>query len=125
MEEEKSIRVVGVVSREVFPGRPNYESIANGDEPEHTWILTVAKDKKKRFQLVVADRSGLKFATLRQCIGKEVEIEGLIWEAHTGHHHTPFLITVRSIQEQPNKAVEPTAMTPPPAATIPAPLAHL
>lgn len=34
------------------------------------------------------------------------------------------MIPIQKIQRQPNKAVEPTAMTRPPSATIPAPLAH-
>jgi hypothetical protein len=107
--DEKPIRVVGVVSFVVFPGRPNYESIAGGDEAEQAWILTTAKEKKEeRFQLVVADGSEQKFAALRRFVGKKVEIEGSIWEAHTGHHHTAQLITVQSIQEWPNQPSEPT-----------------
>lgn len=100
---EKPIRAVGLVSLEVFPGRPNFESIKNGDEPEKAWILTVSnKEKKERFQLVVIDRDEQKFATLRKSVGKKVTVEGLVWEADNGHHHTPFLITVRSIKEEPN-----------------------
>jgi len=107
--DEKPIRAVGVVSLEVFPGRPNFENIKDGDEPEKAWILTVSsKEKKERFQLVVIDRDEQKFATLRKSVGKKVAVEGLAWEAQTGHHHTPFLITVRSIQEEPSQAAPTT-----------------
>lgn len=98
--EEKPIRISGMVSLEVFPGPPNYESVKNGDEAEGALILTAMKQgKKERFQLVVLSDSKQKFATLRHCIGKTVSVEGVVWEAITGHHHTPFLITVKSIQE--------------------------
>jgi len=107
--DERPIRAVGIVSLEVFPGRPNYESIKEGDEPEKEWILTVASEERnERFQLVVIDGREQKDSMLRRCIGKKVAVEGSIWEAHTGHHHTPFLITVRTIQEEPNQSPHPT-----------------
>jgi len=107
--DEKPIRAVGIVSLEVFPGRPNYESIKDGDEAEKAWILTVAsKEKKERFQLVVEDGSEQKFAALRRLTGKKAVVEGLVWEGHTGHHHTPFLISIRTIQEAPNQAAQTT-----------------
>jgi hypothetical protein len=65
--------------------------------------------KKEEFQLVVLDHSEAKFAALRRSIGKKIGIEGLKWEAQTGHHHTPFLITVRAIEEKPNQTLQPTA----------------
>jgi hypothetical protein len=101
----KPIRAIGVVSVEVFPGRPNYGSIKEGDVREEAWILTTSK--RERFHLVVVTDSKPKFAMLRRCLGKSVRVDGTVWEAHTGHHRTPFLITVRSIVEQPNKAPEP------------------
>ena len=100
--DEKPIRAVGVISLEVFPGRPNYESIEDGDEVEKGWILTVTSEgKKERFQLVVIDGSEQTFSTLRRCTGKRVAVEGSVWEAHTGHHHTPFLISIKNVQEAP------------------------
>jgi hypothetical protein len=96
--QETPIRIAGVVSLEVFPGRPNYESIKNGDEAEKVWVLTTAKGgTKERFQLVVINGPEPKLATLRQSIGKRVEVEGVAWEAFSGHHHTARLLTVRSV----------------------------
>ena len=43
LKEDQSVSFTGKVSRETFPGRPNYESIDNGDEPETYWILTINK----------------------------------------------------------------------------------
>ena len=108
--EASPVRVVGVATLEAFPGRPNYESIKDGDEAEEAWILTDASDKKdQRFQLVMVDGSEQKFATLRRCIGKKVAVEGVVWEAQTGHHHTAHLITVNTVQEMTNTPQPPTA----------------
>jgi hypothetical protein len=95
---EKPISAIGTIGLEIFPGRPNYESIQDGDAPEGAWILTTRD--KKRFQLVVLNNADEKFATLRRSIGKKVRVEGTVWEAISGHHHTPFLITVVSIKEE-------------------------
>jgi len=100
---EKPIRAVGKIGLEVFPGRPNFESIKEGDEPEQAWILTVESAKKKEeFQLVVLDSFEQKFAILRKCLGKKVVVEGSVWEACSPHHHTAFLITVKTIKEEPS-----------------------
>jgi hypothetical protein len=104
--EEKPIRVTGVLSLEVFPGPPNYESVNDGEAREEAWILTTAK--KERFQLVIIEGAQENFATLRRCLGRKAVVAGTSWPAHTGHHHTAFLITVASIQEEPNKSLEPT-----------------
>lgn len=102
--EEAPFHAAGMVSLEVFPGRPNYDSIKGGDEPEKAWILTVTdNDKKERYQLVIVDNPTQKYTTLNRCIGKIIEVKGVVWEGHTGHHHTPFLITVHSIQEEPDQ----------------------
>ena len=96
------ILVSGVVSLEVFPGPPKYKSIKSGDVREEAWILTSAK--AERFHLVILDDKVEKFATLRRCLGKEVHVKGMAWEAHTGHHRTPFLITAYSIETGHKKA---------------------
>lgn len=108
--DEKPVRMSGALTLRIFPGRPNYESVEKSDEAEPAWILTVTTEKKKEeFQLVVLDRSGATFAALRRSSGKKIGVEGLMWEAQTGHHHTPFLIRVRAIEEERNQAPEPPA----------------
>jgi hypothetical protein len=104
--DEKPIRVSGIVSLEEFAGPPNYESVKDGDALEKAWILITAK--KERFHLVVLEDEEKKFATLRRSVGKRVRVEGTLWPAETGHHRTPFLITVRSIEQEPNQTPEPT-----------------
>lgn len=110
--EARPIRVAGMLSIEIFPGRPNYESIKDGDEAEEAWILTTSNgEKKQRFQLVVIDDAEQKFATLRRCVGKKVTVEGIEWEAQTGHHHTARLITVSIVREMASTPQPPTAAT--------------
>ena len=99
--EERPLSASGFVSLEVFPGPPNYKSIKNGDSREEAWILTTAK--AGRFHLVILDDKKEKFETLRRCLGKMVRVKGVAWEAHTGHHRTPFLITVYTIEAEPKK----------------------
>lgn len=99
--EERPLSASGFVSLEVFPGPPNYKSIKNGDSREKAWILTTAS--MGRFHLVILDDKNEKFETLRRCLGKMVRVKGVAWEAHTGHHRTPFLITVHSIEAETNK----------------------
>jgi len=37
--EPDAVSLTGKIIRKTFPGRPNYESIKAGDEPETYWIL--------------------------------------------------------------------------------------
>src|ERR1044072_2994486 len=41
--EPASVKLTGKTFLKVFPGRPNYESIKEGDEPEPAWLLRLAK----------------------------------------------------------------------------------
>lgn len=98
---EKPIRCVGVVQLQDFPGAPNYEKIAAGDEFERVWVLTAEVDGKLQdYQLVLLEGAAAFRSALRKSVGKKVVIEGFMWQAHNGHHHTPFLITVKSITLQ-------------------------
>ena len=37
--EPKVVTLTGTIVTQVFPGAPNYESVAKGDKPEKAWIL--------------------------------------------------------------------------------------
>ncbi len=43
LKDGQNISISGKISRETFPGSPNYENIDHGDEPETYWILTTNK----------------------------------------------------------------------------------
>lgn len=90
------ITVIGNVDKETFPGRPNYESIENGDTPETYWVLTLddgicvngLSERQTAFQLFWSlDKKRLYES------GK-YRISGKTMAAVTGHHHTPILIEV-------------------------------
>lgn len=110
LQDEEPISISGFLSTKIFPGLPNYESVAAGDRSEEAWLLTSetvspgSKEKTEAYQLVFLSDFEKTFATLRRLLGKRVSVEGTIWIAHTGHHHTRFLITLKAIKETPNQA---------------------
>jgi hypothetical protein len=112
--EPASVKLTGRVIRKVFPGRPNYESIKDGDEPEPAWILHLAKpicvkaDGKEEFNVAVGKVSdlhlvlrGKQFSQLRRLRRKgAVTLTGTLFHSFTGHHHTEVLMEVKSIKGQ-------------------------
>jgi hypothetical protein len=101
----------GKVKRVVFPGRPNYESIKDGDEPERYWVLflptavCVRGDEKddpnaetekgvKEMQLMLES-----YDTYRHLLGKTVSVSGTLMRAITGHHHTAVLLQVVDMKQ--------------------------
>ena len=112
--EPASVTLTGRVSLRVFPGRPNYESIKEGDEPEPAWLLRLAKpicvtlDGKDEFNVAVDDVSvihlvlqGKQFSQLRRLKRKgAVTLTGKLFHAFTGHHHADVLMRVSSMKEQ-------------------------
>jgi hypothetical protein len=110
--EPKVVRLSGVIVRETHPGRPNYESIANGDEPETIWVLKLKKticvlasddinveaDNEKEIQLVLeADQ----YRRYRRLLGQRVTVSGKLFHSHTGHHHKTLLLKTAEIRKWP------------------------
>jgi hypothetical protein len=97
---------------QTFPGPPNYESIKEGDQPETSWILVTNKSycgqgedlvntgkiiiekNQNRFQLVLTPEL---YQQEKKLLNKKVLVNGSLFFAHTGHHHTPLLIEVSKI----------------------------
>ncbi len=84
-----------------FPGPPNYESIVNGDAPETHWYLQLPRaacwsefDHQLFYQLLL---SAEDFDRYRGFLGSEVHVRGTLEEAVSGHHHTPLVMTVKSL----------------------------
>jgi hypothetical protein len=108
-------RLVGKLIAREYPGPPNYGSVA-GDKPETQWILLLRSplcvdgDSASRtnvdsaagvteVQLVyTADPSDLK-----RLSGDSVEVTGTLIAAHTGHHRTPVLMTVRGLRSNASR----------------------
>jgi hypothetical protein len=105
---EDTVQLTGTLTRITYPGPPNYERVADGDEAETGFYLTLqsvicaraaipnpndasiqAQDSVRRVQLVL-DSAG--YARLGPSIGRTVTVRGTIFGAHTSHHHARILL---------------------------------
>ncbi|MFC5473924.1 DUF4431 domain-containing protein [Paraherbaspirillum soli] len=106
--EPASAAISGMLHRETFPGRPNYESIAQGDEPETGFYLTLPQAictiadpahqmdglaAVREVQLVLNEK---QYAELRPYLGRLVRLDGKLFPASTGHHHADLLLRVEN-----------------------------
>jgi hypothetical protein len=114
LKDGQAVSFEGRVSRETFPGPPNYQSIDDGDQPETVWILTVDKaycvtaesmedgstyevaKSTTRFQLAFEDSS--VYEKQRALVEQRAVVSGLLFAGHTGHHHTKALVSVKTIK---------------------------
>lgn len=114
LKDGQEVSLEGRISRETFPGPPNYQSIDDGDQPETTWILTVLTShcvvaesmedgspyevakSTTRFQLAFEDAS--LFKTHKDLVEHQAIVSGQLFVGHTGHHHTKALISVKTIK---------------------------
>jgi len=101
------VKVSGVIERDTFPGRPNYESIKDGDKLEVYWILKLPKsicvigksindinkseDNIVELQLVLSDN---QYKQYRKFIGHKVITSGTLFHSMSAHHKTTVLINV-------------------------------
>jgi hypothetical protein len=111
--EPAVVTLSGTLVRKTFPGPPNYESVRKGDKPETNWFLDlpesvcVVEDKAepdlnpkqgavREIQLVLRPQ---QYGQHESLVGKRVIVTGTLFGEHTGHHHTPVLLTVRKLEE--------------------------
>lgn len=105
-----SAAVAGTLSRETFPGKPNFKSIEQGDEPETFWYLNLAESQctlapadshleslidVRKVQLLIEPNQA---ATLAPLLGNTVYLTGKLIPAFTAHHHAPLLMQVIAIK---------------------------
>jgi len=105
------VNVSGILVQKTFPGPPDYQDLKSGDRPENYWLIELhspvcvsedranpelnpSKDRVAEMQLVFPPTAS---QANRSLIGRNVIISGTLFGAHTGHHHTPVLLTVKSI----------------------------
>lgn len=110
--ESPAVTLKCEISRKTFAGRPNFESIENGDEPETYWVLHVASpicvngDKDipngetaesnvSDIQLSLDEK---QYAQYKDLPGKQVVVNGKLSHAISGHHHTNVLLNVTEIR---------------------------
>jgi hypothetical protein len=109
--EPAVVKIAGSLERKTVPGPPNYESVRNGDRSETYWFVKlsrpvcVGEDEKEpdlnpakmgvgSIQLVLSPEA---YAAYKELVGKRVMVSGTLFGAITGHHHTPVLLTVRTL----------------------------
>ena len=97
--EPDTVAIAGVLTRKTFPGRPNYESVKKGDEPETGFCLEVgvplctiaspdsADDNNVslhdiRLVQLVLDSAG--YARLRPHLRRQLTLRGTLFAAFTG-----------------------------------------
>ena len=107
--EPDTVAVTGTLARMTFPGRPNYESIKDGDEPETGFYLRAATpictigstdstmtDEGSlhgvRLVQLLLDSSG--YARLRPQLGHLITLSGRLSVGETGHYHAPLALEV-------------------------------
>lgn len=111
--EPDTVAIGGRLRRLTFPGRPNYERVADGDETETGYYLELPapicaagggdsdldtlRRGVRRVQLVL-DSAG--YARLRPRLGRRVVLRGTLFASHTGHHHAPLLLQVLWLPER-------------------------
>ena len=109
--EPGAVKLSGILVRKTFPGPPNYEDIHRGDRPETYWLLNlpqpVCVDEDKRdpdlnpahdgIRIVQLVLTGEAYKKYKNLVGKRVVATGTLFCEHTGHHHTPVLLTVNAL----------------------------
>lgn len=104
VDAQSRVSVTGRLTLQLFPGAPNFESIAGGDAEEQTFIVELPyaaciddggdfADSEKKFVTVQVSGAQAKLSSvLKAAIGRRVIVEGEGFAAHTGHHHAPLVL---------------------------------
>jgi hypothetical protein len=112
LDYRSPVVLTGTLERRTYPGRPNFEDIRAGDEPETGYYLRLPQPictvedpsgpdvngatQNVRLVQLVLDAPG--YEQLRPRIGKQVTVRGRLFAAITAHHHAPLLLTVEPSQ---------------------------
>ena len=111
--EPAVVTLTGTLVRKTFPGPPNYESVKKGDKPETSWFLDLPESVCVNEDKIEPDlnpkQSGIheiqlvlqpeQYRQHKGMIGRKVLATGTLFGEHTGHHHTPVLLAVRTLDE--------------------------
>jgi hypothetical protein len=110
--EPEKVQLVGTLTLQTFPGRPNYRDIHAGDEPETCWILMldhpirmlengqdilgIPEERVTNVQLLVPE---LLYSTCHRLVNRKVLTKGTLFHAHTGHQHALVLMDTKDVYE--------------------------
>ncbi|HEV8588103.1 MAG TPA: DUF4431 domain-containing protein [Pyrinomonadaceae bacterium] len=107
--EPEKVTLTGRVVLRTFFGPPDYGENPKTDTKEHNYILILdslvdvigtnseneTERKVRQVTLVISDPNANQ---IRPFLSKRVKVEGTLFHAITGHHHTRVLMTVSSIR---------------------------
>ncbi|SRR5713226_8118465 len=103
----EKVTLTGRVVYRTFYGPPNYGENPKTDSRETQDILLLdsavdviatGNDQMAQTERRVTRITLVIDHSIKHLIGKRVMIEGTLFHAHTGHHHTKVLVTVSSIK---------------------------
>ncbi len=110
--ETTVITLTGTIKKEVHPGTPNYESIANGDEALVYWFLYLDKpvcvsativngevedDEERNIRKVqIVPMEDHLYDKAKEKVNKKVAITGTLFHQIFSRHYTKVLISVKS-----------------------------
>ena len=99
------MRLAGRLARRVYPGPPNYESVAAGDAPDTVLVLRLDRPACTRASREFAARAGVRevqllvsrseFERAGHMLGQRVVLRGTLEGAVWGWHHLPVLLATR------------------------------
>jgi hypothetical protein len=135
-----SVTLTGTVTQKVFPGKPNFASVENGDEPENVWILDLSSplcvnqqtagdhtfgghaDVRDVQLLIDTEQTHDK---VRILLGRSVTVTGSLDEAASMHNHTAVLLSVLDLastqQEPTGESTSPPKQVSTPSASMTTP----
>ncbi len=119
--EERLVALRGKLIQKLFPGPPEYSSVAKGDRADYCWILQLDSSSffiamttpvgapandlshivkwphpNEIFLALDEDMKNFCFEHINQ----EIVSEGHLFHAHTEHHYTPILMDVKRMLEK-------------------------
>jgi len=109
--EPDVVTLTGIIRTRSFPGPPNFESVAKGDERENVWVLRLRKPicvtpkgdtdgETKVIELQIVLPRGVEQAEEYSPFeDRRVTVTGTLFRAETGHHHAKVLITVTNLKK--------------------------
>ena len=101
--KEVEVTLEGRLTREVFPGPPNYQDVRRGDAPEPTYIVGLRSPiclydgETRHIDSVQIYTTHDLWARLRTARGHSVRIHGQGFGENTGHHHAPLVVDVDEV----------------------------
>ncbi len=102
------LTLTGKITLQTFYGPPNYGENPDTDSRETQAILVLPKPicvstspstydaaEKNQRKVTLVPPQGVDFSRYK---GKNVSLSGTLFHAHTGHHRTPVLMEVKTIE---------------------------